>query len=73
MLLSSPQQLSAFGVTVQWGGEPPAEQGVHHLGQRNSGLVHGSQEAVDCPIADLDAVDDPLLDRLPEVEPDEDA
>jgi len=52
---------------------PPAEQGVHHLGQRNFGLVHGSQEAVDCPIADLDAVDDPLLDRLPEVEPDEDA
>jgi hypothetical protein len=36
-------------------------------------LVHGLHEAVDCPIADLGAVDDPLLDRLPEVEPDEDA
>ena len=36
-------------------------------------LVHGLHEAVDCPIADLDTVDDPLLDRLPEVEPDEDA
>src|SRR5439155_15658670 len=36
-------------------------------------LVHGLQEAVDCPIADLGAVDDPLFDRLPEVEPDEDA
>jgi len=36
-------------------------------------LVHWLQEAVDCPVADLGAVDDPLLDRLPEVEPDEDA
>jgi len=34
---------------------------------------HGLQEAVDCPSADLDAVDDPRLDRLPEMEPNEDA
>src|SRR5215469_4898100 len=41
---------------------------IRSWGSSRFWLVHGLQEAVDGPVADLGAVDDPLCDGLSEVE-----
>src|SRR5215471_21074075 len=51
-------EVASFHPARAWLGERA------ELRQRTVWLVHGLQEAVDGPIADLGAVDDPLLDGL---------